>query len=108
MSLCMATKFGAMAIGLSTLAQVVDPVPALGTFEKYGVTGLLILAVVALWLDGKREAAKAEERRVARETAQTARDEKFLTALNDLTSTVRENALRCDQVRETMHEATKK
>ena len=110
MSMCLASKFGGLSVGIATLAQVVPSDPS-ATYEKYGWTGLLVMVVVALWIDGKREATKAEERRAAREAAQALRDDKHLEALNALTTAIRENAIkcesRCDQVENLVRAVTK-
>ena len=105
MSLCLATKAGGAAIGIAGIAQIVpsrfDAVGAAnGVYSSYGVVGLAIAAVVLLWIDGKREAAKAEERRAKRDEKDDARQESFIRALGEITATLREGQVKCDATRE--------
>ena len=66
MSSCLLMKSSALALGIGTIAQV--PVPeALTTYREYGVIGLLILAVIYLWLDSNRKEREAQTRRDERE-----------------------------------------
>lgn len=66
MSSCFLLKSSALALGIGTVAQV--PVPeALSAYREYGVIGLLILAVIGLWLDATRKERDAQTRRDERE-----------------------------------------
>lgn len=111
MSLCLASKFGAVSVGIATLAQVVPADTAaasISTYEKYGWTGLLILVVIALWIDGKREAAKAEERRAARDAVLAKQHDEYIAALNGIRTSMDTNAAKCDATRTLAQEALKK
>ena len=107
MSLCIATKFGGAAVGLATLAQIVPPDPASTAteiYQRFGIVGLLVAVVVALWLDGKRESSKAEERRAKRDEKDDVRHEAQIRALEKLDATMRENAVKCDAVRDQLRQ----
>ena len=111
MSLCLASKFGALSVGIATLAQVVPSDPAataIGTYEKYGWTGLLVIVVIALWIDGKREASKAEERRAKRDAVLAKQHDEFIAALNGIRTSMDINAAKCDATRTLAQEALKR
>ena len=111
MSLCLASKFGGLSVGLATLAQVVpadQTTTAIGVYGKYGWTGLLILVVIALWIDGKREAAKAEERRAERDKVLAKQHDESIAALNGIRTIMDTNAAKCDATRTLAQEALKR
>lgn len=109
MSTCLASKFCGLSLGIATLAQVADPgAVATGTYEKFGITGLLILVVIALWIDGKREAAKAEERRAKRDEKDDERHAASLNALGEIKSSLDTNAAKCDATRTLAQDALKR
>ena len=111
MSLCLATKFSGAALGLGTLAQIapVDPsAGAVAIYSKFGLIGLLIAVVVALWIDGKREAKSAEERRAKRDEKDDLRHEEMVKALGGLKASIDTNAAKCDATRTLAQDALKK
>jgi hypothetical protein len=107
MSVCLATKFSGAAVGLATLAQVM-PTDAASTageiYSRFGVVGLLVAVVVALWLDGKREQARAEERRAKRDEKDDVRHAAMIEALGEVKGAIRESSLKCDATREIVRE----
>ena len=107
MSLCLASKFGCLSVGVATLAQV-SPPDAAATYEKYGWTGLLVLVVVALWVDGKRESGKTEERRAARESVASKQHDETIAALASIKTSIDTNAAKCDAVRALAQDALKR
>lgn len=111
MSMCLATKFGGAAMSITALAQVVPADPAeagVELYQKYGIVGLLIAVVVALWIDGKREASKAEARRAARDDKDDARHESLLNALGTVKTSIDTNAARCEATRALAQDALKR
>lgn len=111
MSLCLASKFGGLSIGIATLAQVVPSdlaATAIGTYEKYGLTGLLVVVVIALWIDGKREANKAEERRAKRDEVLAKQHDESMAMLATINNSMNTNAAKCDATRTLAQEALKK
>lgn len=106
--MCLASKFAGISVGIATLAQVADPgTIATGAYEKFGLTGLLILVVIALWIDGKREAAKAEERRTKRDEKDDERHAAFISALSGIKTSIDTNAVKCDTTRSLAQDALK-
>ena len=111
MSLCLATKFSGAALGLGALAQIapVDPsAGAVAIYSKFGLIGLLIAVVVALWIDGKREAKAAEERRAKRDEKDDQRHEELVNALGGLRSSIDRNGALCDATRILAQDALKR
>ena len=104
MSICTLPTAGATLIGISGLAQIQSA--PLDVWEKFGITGLLILVVVALWKDGKNEMKAAQERRdkrdadeaayrERREAAETKRMEEFLQTLGSIQNSIEEQQNKC-------------
>lgn len=94
MSPCLMLKSSALALGVGTVAQV--PVPeAVSAYREYGVIGLLILAVVGLWLDATRKERDAQTRRDEREKREDARAEKFIAAIEQLSRSIVESQAKC-------------
>ncbi len=105
MSTCLLLKSSALALGVGTVAQV--PVPeALSTYREYGVIGLLILAVIGLWLDATRKERDAQNRRDERDKREEAyrlerdrkddeRTEKFVAAVEHLSRSIAESQTKC-------------
>ena len=105
MSTCFLLKSSALALGIGTVAQV--PVPeALSVYREYGVIGLLILAVIGLWLDATRKERDAQTRRDEREKREEAyrqerdrkddeRTEKFVVAVEHLSRSIAESQTKC-------------
>lgn len=94
MSSCMMFKSSSLALGVGTVAQV--PVPeALTTYREYGVIGLLILAVVYLWLEANRKEREAQTRRDEREKREEARAEKFIAAIEQVNRSIVESQAKC-------------
>ena len=111
MSMCLASKFGGLSVGIATLAQVMPAdtaATAVGTYEKYGWTGLLVLVVIALWIDGKREAAKAEERLAKRDEVLAKQHDESMAMLATINNSMNTNAAKCDATRTLAQEALKK
>ena len=114
-------KFAALGIAAAGLNEAVtNAVPAMQTagdavspllaaWEKTGMIGVLLVIITALWIDSKREqkaAAEYRERREKTEAEKAEREEKRhldqVTALNNLSATLRENAVRCEAMRQAM------
>ena len=94
MSSCMLFKSSSLALGVGTVAQV--PVPeALTTYREYGVIGLLILAVIYLWLEANRKEREAQTRRDEREKREEARSEKFIAAIEQVNRSIVESQAKC-------------
>ena len=94
MSSCMLFKSSSLALGVGTVAQV--PVPeALTTYREYGVVGLLILAVIYLWLEANRKEREAQTRRDEREKREEARSEKFIAAIEQVNRSIVESQAKC-------------
>ena len=94
MSSCMLFKSSSLALGVGTVAQV--PVPeALTTYREYGVIGLLILAVIYLWLEANRKEREAQTRRDEREKREDARSEKFIAAIEQVNRSIVESQAKC-------------
>lgn len=105
MSSCLMLKSSALALGIGTIAQV--PVPeALTTYREYGVIGLLILAVIGLWLDATRKEREAQIRRDEREKREEAyrqerdrkddeRTDKFVAAIEQVNRSIVESQAKC-------------
>ena len=94
MSSCMMFKSSSLALGVGTVAQV--PVPeALTTYREYGVIGLLILAVIYLWLEASRKEREAQTRRDEREKREEARSEKFIAAIEQVNRSIVESQAKC-------------
>ncbi len=105
MSTCLLFKSSALALGVGTVAQV--PVPeALSTYREYGVIGLLILAVIGLWLEATRKERDAQTRRDERDKREEAyrlerdrkddeRTEKFVAAVEHLSRSIAESQTQC-------------
>lgn len=94
MSSCMLFKSSSLALGVGTVAQV--PVPeALTTYREYGVVGLLILAVIYLWLEATRKERDAQTRRDEREKREEARSEKFIAAIEQVNRSIVESQAKC-------------
>ena len=94
MSSCMLFKTSSLALGVGTVAQV--PVPeALTTYREYGVIGLLILAVIYLWLEANRKEREAQTRRDEREKREEARSEKFIAAIEQVNRSIVESQAKC-------------
>ena len=87
-------KTSSLALGVGTLAQV--PVPeAISAYREYGVIGLLILAVVYLWLDANRKEREAQTRRDEREKREEERAEKFVAAIEQVNRSILESKAKC-------------
>jgi hypothetical protein len=99
MSPCLVKYASATAIGGSALIATIPDTPQT-IYEQYGLTGLLVAVVVALWVDGKREQAKAEERRQRREDKDDAKHSTHLAALAKLNETIASSSAKCDATRE--------
>ena len=94
MSSCMLFKSSSLALGVGTVAQV--PVPeALTTYREYGVIGLLILAVIYLWLEANRKEREAQTRRDEREKREEARSEMFIAAIEQVNRSIVESQAKC-------------
>ena len=94
MSSCMLFKSSSLALGVGTVAQV--PVPeALTTYREYGVIGLLILAVIYLWLEANRKEREAQTRRDEREKREEARSEKFIASIEQVNRSIVESQAKC-------------
>ena len=94
MTTCMLFKSSSLALGVGTVAQV--PVPeALASYREYGVIGLLILAVVYLWLDANRKEREAQTRRDEREKREEERVEKFVAAIEQVNRSILESQAKC-------------
>ena len=94
MSSCMLFKSSSLALGVGTIAQV--PVPeALTTYREYGVIGLLIFAVIYLWLEANRKEREAQTRRDEREKREEARAEKFIAAIEQVNRSIVESQAKC-------------
>lgn len=105
MTSCFLLKSSALALGIGTVAQV--PVPeALSAYREYGVIGLLILAVIGLWLDATRKERDAQTRRDERDKREEAyrlerdrkddeRTEKFVAAVEHLSRSIAESQTKC-------------
>ena len=94
MSSCMMFKSSSLALGVGTVAQV--PVPeALTTYREYGVIGLLILAVIYLWLEANRKEREAQTRRDEREKREEARSEKFIASIEQVNRSIVESQAKC-------------
>ena len=94
MSSCMLFKSSSLALGVGTVAQV--PVPeALTTYREYGVIGLLILAVIYLWLEANQKEREAQTRRDEREKREEARSEKFIAAIEQVNRSIVESQAKC-------------
>ena len=105
MSSCMLFKSSSLALGVGTVAQV--PVPeALTTYREYGVIGLLILAVIYLWLEATRKEREAQTRRDEREKREETyrqerdrkddeRTDKFVAAIEQVNRSIVESQAKC-------------
>ena len=105
MSTCLLLKSCSLALGVGTVAHV--PVPeALSVYREYGLIGLLILAVIGLWLDAIRKERDAQTRRDEREKREEAyrlerdrkdddRTEKLVAAVEHLSSSIAESQTKC-------------
>ena len=94
MSPCFMLKTSSLALGVGTLAQV--PVPeAISAYREYGVIGLLILAVVYLWLDANRKEREAQTRRDEREKREEEQAEKFVAAIEQVNRSILESKAKC-------------
>ena len=94
MSPCLMLKTSSLALGVGTLAQV--PVPeAVSAYREFGVIGLLILAVVYLWLDANRKEREAQTRRDEREKREEERAEKFVAAIEQVNRSILESKAKC-------------
>jgi len=100
------------------IAEVVSAGP-LETWEKFGITGILIIVVIALWKDGKNEMKIAQERRdkkeaedqayrERREAMETARMEKFLESLSAINASLEENQNKCSMTNYLLGQLRKK
>lgn len=106
MSSCLLLKSSALALGIGTVAQV--PVPeAISVYREYGVIGLLILAVIGLWLDATRKERDAQTRRDDREKREEAyrqerdrkddeRTDKFVAAIEQVNRSIEKSRAKCD------------
>ena len=103
---------------LASLAQVPTPDP-IETWSKYGLSGLLIIVVIALWKDGKNEMKVAQERRdkkdaedqayrERREQMENARMEKFLESLSAINASLEENQNKCSMTNYLLGQLRKK
>lgn len=60
-------------LGITSVLAVATVTQPLDAYREFGLPGLLIIFLVALWLDNKRQEKKADDR-----------DERFLKALENL------------------------
>ena len=60
-------------LGCTSVLAVATVTQPLDAYREFGLPGLLIIFLVALWLDNKRQEKKADDR-----------DERFLKALENL------------------------
>ena len=97
---------GGTLIGVTGLAQISNSAP-LETWEKFGISGLLILVVVALWRDGKTEMKHYQDRMDKRDAEETAyrerreameaeRMQKFVESLNAINFAIKAQADKCN------------
>lgn len=124
MSSCLSLKFAGLvlaAIGTNELLSTAASHSAgrvagslVDTWEKGGMIAVLLVIVAALWLDSKREQKAASEYRERREKLELEKREKadarsadYLKALNELSSTLRENAVKCEVTRQAMERQAK-
>lgn len=103
---------------LASLAQVPTPDP-IEPWSKYGLSGLLIIVVVALWKDGKNEMKVAQDRRdkkdaedqayrERRESMENARMEKFLESLAAINASLEEGQNKCSMTNYLLGQLRKK
>lgn len=92
-----ATKFSLASLSIAAVVQAlptdtsIDPVSVAAIAERFGPSGLLIVAVVALWV-------RSEQRTARDDRAREKKDEQFLQALQSQTNAIA-------QLKETMVEA---
>lgn len=105
MTTCAIYKTCGLSLGIGTLAQIPVAAP-LEVFKEYGITGLLILAILGLWIDSKRTEKAAQERRDKREEDERkhraeaeakadARMDKFCVAIEEVNRSVKEGHDKC-------------
>lgn len=92
MSICTIGYLGSLSIGISTLAQLA---PSPTTFEKYGINGLMVLAIVALWKNARDSEAAAQKRRDEREVREEARAREFIDAIKQVNATIETKYEKC-------------
>jgi hypothetical protein len=105
MTTCAIYKTAGLALGIGSLAQIPVSAP-LDTFKEFGITGLLILAILGLWFDSKRTEKAAQERRDKREEEERkhraeaeakadTRMEKFCSAIEEVNQSVKDGHGKC-------------
>ena len=113
-STCTAKIGSAVCLGTAGLAQIAPPT-VFEWYEKFGIVGLLLAIIVALWADAKKSEKKVAEYRAEREKREDAHraedlqmQREFLNGIASLGSAIRENALRCDARRDAVENAVDK
>lgn len=125
MSSCLTLKFSGLALaaaGMNDLMTNAAPAvadaaqslgPLVGSWEKGGMIAVLLVIITALWIDSKREQKAAAEYRERREKMEEekaeradARSAEYVKALNELSATLRENAVKCEATRQAMERHT--
>jgi len=113
MSPCAINKvvmLGGSAVALSTLPGV----SALDVLRDYGITGLLLLGLVAIYLDNRNSSRAAElsrrekelrdeERRNKREEKQDQRYQAQIEAMTALTAALNRQTQNCEATRQALH-----
>lgn len=102
MTLCTISYGVALSLGVGTLAQI----SSMSVYEKYGIQGIMVLAIVALWKSAKDREDAAQKRRDEREVLELAyrkaRDEKeearakeFVDAIQSVNTTIDSKYEKC-------------